>query len=168
MSEAEERLLTRMKELTPKRGDTWVERIPEEELARAEAMLGFPLPSLLRRIYLEVGDGAFGLSPLYLESFNGLCDMPLIDSYVGLRSERGGDENGERIWPEKLLIIYDWGCNIYSCLDCAHPEQRVLRNDNNRDPDAYAIETPSFQQWLQAVLDGTQHFDWDTAEKVTF
>lgn len=168
MSEAEERLLTRMKELAPQRGYTWVERIPEEELARAEAMLGFPLPSLLRRIYLEVGDGAFGLSPLYLESLNGLCDMPLIDSYVGLRSERGGDENGERIWPEKLLIIYDWGCNIYSCLDCAHPEQRVLRNDNNRDPDAYAIEAPSFQQWLQAVLDGTLHFDWDTAEKVTF
>ena len=168
MSEAEERLLTRMKELAPKRGYTWVECIPEEELARAEAMLGFPLPSLLRRIYLEVGDGAFGLSPLYLESLNGLRDMPLIDSYVGLRSERGGDENGERIWPEKLLIIYDWGCNIYSCLDCAHPEHRVLRNDNNRDPDAYAIEAPSFQQWLQAVLDGTLHFDWDTAEKVTF
>ncbi len=168
MSEAEERLLTRMKELAPKRGYTWVECLPEEDLARAEAMLGFPLPSLLRRIYLEVGDGAFGLSPLYLESFNGLCDMPLIDSYVGLRSESGGDENGERIWPEKLLIIYDWGCNIYSCLDCAHPEHRVVRNDNNRDPDAYALEAPSFRQWLQAVLDGTLHFDWDTAEKVTF
>jgi hypothetical protein len=168
MSEAEERLLTRMKELAPKRGYTWVECIPEEELARAEAMLGFPLPSLLRRIYLEVGDGAFGLSPLYLVSFNGLCDMPLIESYVGLRAESGGEGNGERIWPENLLIIYDWGCNSYSCLDCAHPEHRVLRNDNNEDLDAYAIEAPSFQQWLQAVLDGTLHFDWDTAEKVTF
>ena len=66
MSEAEERLLTRMKELAPKRGYTWVECIPEEELARAEAMLGFPLPSLLRRIYLEVGDGVLAFSPLYL------------------------------------------------------------------------------------------------------
>ncbi len=167
MSEAEEQLLTRMKELAPKKGYSWVECIPEEEMARAEVKLGFALPSLLRRIYLEVGDGAFGLSPLYLERFNGLCDMALIDSYVGLRSESGEDEHEERIWPEKLLIIYDWGCNIYSCLDCAHSEHRVLRNDNNRDSDVYALEAPSFQQWLQAVLDGMLHFDWDTAEKVT-
>lgn len=137
-----------------------------EDLARAEAMLGFPLPSLLRRIYLEAGNGAFGLSPLY-ESVHELR-MPLIESYVGLRSESGGDENGERRWPEKLLILYDWGCNSYSCLDCAHPEHRVVRNDNNRDPDAYALEAPSFRQWLQALLDGTLHFEWDTAEKVTF
>lgn len=168
MSEAEERLLRRMKELAPKRGYGWVEHIPEEEVARGEAMLGFPLPLLLRRIYREVGNGAFGLSPLYQESFNGLCDMPLIDSYVGLRSENRGGKNGEGMWPEKLLIIYDWGCNIYSCLDCAHPEQRVLRNDNNIDPDIYALEAPSFQQWLQALLDGTLHFDWEAAEKVSF
>jgi hypothetical protein len=167
MSETEEQFLIRMKELAPKRGYSWVERIPEEDLARAETMLGFPLPSLLRRIYLEVGDGAFGLSPLYMENFNGLNEMPLVDSYLGLRSEKGSDKNEERIWPEKLLIIYDWGCNIYSCLDCAHPEYRVLRNDNNEDLDAYAIEAPSFEQWLQAVLDDTLNFDWDTAEKIT-
>ncbi len=167
MSEAEESLLTQMKELAPKKGYTWVECLPEEELLRAETVLGFPLPSLLRSIYLEVGNGAFGLSPLFMESFNGLA-MPLVDSYVGLRSESGGGADGESSWPEKLLIIYDWGCNIYSCLDCAHPEQRVLRNDNNRDLDAYALEAPSFQQWLQALLDGTLHFDWDAAEKVTF
>jgi hypothetical protein len=43
-------------------------------------------------------------------------------------------------------------------------------NDNNKDLHAYALEAPSFQQWLQALLDDTLylHFDWDTAEKVTF
>ena len=166
MSEAEERLVTRMKKLASQRGYSWVERLPEEELARAEAMLGFPLPPLLRRVYLEVGDGAFGLSPLYEERSNGL-DMPLVDRYLELRSDQEGDAHGESRWPENLLIMYDWGCNIYSCLDCAHPEYRVLRNDNNRDSDAYALEAPSLQQWLQALLDDTLHFDWDTAEKVT-
>lgn len=166
MSEAEERLVTRMKELAPQRGYSWVERLPEEELARAEALLGFPLPPLLRRVYLEVGDGAFGLSPLYEERSNGL-EMPLVDSYLELRSDQEGDAHGERRWPENLLIMYDWGCTIYSCLDCAHPEYRVLRNDNNRDSDAYALEAPSLQQWLQALLDDTLHFDWDMAEKVT-
>ncbi len=168
MDEAEERLLIQMRALAPKKGYSWVERLPEEELAQAESILSFPMPSLLRRIYLEVGNGAFGLSPLYMESFNGLSEMPLIDSYVELRSEQGSDENGKRIWPENLLIIYDWGCTIYSCLDCTHPENRVLRNDNNRDPDVYALEAPSFQLWLHALLNDTLHFDWDTAEKVTF
>ena len=153
---ADERLLTWMKELAPKRGYSWIERLPEAELAHAEALLGFPLPSLLRRIYLEVGNGAFGLSPLFRERFHGL-EMPLIDSYVELRSESGRGKDGENIWPEKLLIISDWGCNISSCFDCAHHEQRVLRNDNNIDPDMYALEAPSFQQWLQALLDGALH-----------
>jgi len=130
MNEAEERLLTRMKELAPKKGYTRAECLPEEDLVRAETLLGFPLPSLLRSIYLEVGNGAFGLSPLY-ESFNELA-MPLVDSYVGLRSGSGGNENGESIWPEKLLIIYDHGCNIYSCLDCAHPEHHVLMKSSLR------------------------------------
>jgi hypothetical protein len=31
-----------------------------EELAQAEEQLGFALPALLRRIYLEVGNGGFG------------------------------------------------------------------------------------------------------------
>lgn len=167
MGEAEEQLLIRMRELAPKSGYAWVECLPEEELVRAEAMLGFPLPSLLRRSYLEVGEGAFGLSPLFLDHSCGL-EMPLVDSYVELRSESGGNAKREDQWPEKLLIVYDWGCNMYLCVDCAHPEQRVLRNDNNRDPDVYTFEAPSLQQWLQALLDDTLHFDWDTAEKVTF
>lgn len=167
MNEAEEQLLKRMKELAPKRGYGWVKCLSEEDIVQAEAKLAFPLPPLLRRIYLEVGEGVFSLSSLYLKSLNGQSDIPLIDSYIGLRSEGEKNENGGSIWPEKLLIIYDWGCNIYSCLDCSHPEQRVLRNDNNRDLDVYALEAPSLQQWLQALLDGTLHFDWNTAEKVT-
>jgi hypothetical protein len=168
MSEAEEQLLTCLKDLAQKKKDTRAQQISEADLVRAEAMLGFPLPSLLRRIYLEVGNGAFNLSPLY-ESVHDLR-IPLVDSYVRLRSESRDDENGERRWPEKLLIIYDHGCNIYSCLDCVHPDYRVLMKDNNKDLNAYALEAPSFQQWLQALLDNTldSHFAWETAEKVTF
>jgi hypothetical protein len=56
---------------------------------------------------------------------------------------------------------------LYSCLDCSHPEYRILRNDNNISWNTYALEAPSFQQWLQALLDGTLEFDWDKTEKVT-
>ncbi|MGP3934211.1 SMI1/KNR4 family protein [Nonomuraea sp. KM88] len=31
-----------------------------EAVAEAEAAIGYPLPSLLRRLYLEVGNGGFG------------------------------------------------------------------------------------------------------------
>ncbi|EFH84828.1 SMI1/KNR4 family protein [Ktedonobacter racemifer] len=167
MDETEERLLVLMKALTSERKHRWAACLSEEALLEAEAMLGFPLPSLLRRIYREVGDGAFGLSLLH----NGCdeCAMSLIESYIELRSASvGGIE--ERVWPEKLLIIYDHGCNSYSCVDCAHPEHRVLMNDNSRDPNIHVLEAPSIEQWLQRLLDGTLFLpcDWNAAEKLLF
>src|SRR5216683_6367148 len=54
-----------------------------EELAHAEAQLGFELPSFLRRLYLEVGNGSFGpgygLLPLNDHSPS---SAPLTDSLV--------------------------------------------------------------------------------------
>jgi len=175
MSEYEDQLIAQMKRLLLVRGYQWVERAREENVAQAEAKLGFSLPSLLRRIYLEVGDGAFGLSPLNREDFNGLCEEDLVDGYLQRRSltqeaiDLAWEQDEEKpfVWPEKLLMIYDWGCNIYSCLDCSHSENRVLRNDNNVSLAACAVETPSFQQWVQAWLNGTLEFDWNKAEKVT-
>ena len=62
----------------------WVRPMPAvappaspEEVAAAEASLGFELPPLLRRLYLEVGNGGFG--PAY-----GLEGVPTA-------SPRGGD-----------------------------------------------------------------------------
>ncbi len=49
------------------------------------------------------------------------------------------------VLPEKLLMMYDWGCNTYSCLDCAHSEYSVLRIDNNISLATCTIEAPSFQ-----------------------
>ena len=83
-------------------------------------------------------------------------------------------EEEERLLIQMKELVpkseYSWirGCNIYSCLDCTHPKQYMLRNDNNRDANTYTLEASSLQQWIQALLDGTLHFDWDTAEKVSF
>ncbi len=177
MSQHEDKLIAHMKELlaTDERWN-WVEPCTEEDLARAEAELDFPLPSLLRRIYLEVGDGAFGLSPLYTEDFNGICEIDLVTSYLEMQPQpckevyalEAMHEEDPPFWPEKLLIIADWGCCMYSCLDCAHPENRILRNDNNISYDCYAVEAPSFAQWLQAYLDGTLKFDWEKTEHITY
>lgn len=74
------------------------------------------------------------------------------------------------VLPEKLLSICEWGCNIYSCIDCSKPEYPVLRNDNNVSFRTFALEAPSLHEWLESWLDGKDLFwlDWDKAEKVTF
>ncbi len=54
--------------------------------------------------------------------FNGLCEEDLVDGYLQRRSltqeaiDLAWEQDEEKpfVWPEKLLMIYDWGCNIYS------------------------------------------------------
>ena len=38
-----------------------------------------------------------------------------IDTHWGDEAE----EDTPGLWPEKLLTIYDWGCNISSSIDCS-------------------------------------------------
>ncbi|HEY7123556.1 MAG TPA: SMI1/KNR4 family protein [Ktedonobacterales bacterium] len=157
--------------------------VSEEEMRQAEAALGFTLPPLLRRLYLEVSNGDFGPGLLRLNddpsSHRQSYPPSLVSWYVEYRSatqqyldEWWGDEEEDRpmVCPEKLMKIADWGCNIYSCLDCTKEACPVLRNDNNISFRTFAIEAPSLHQWLEDWLDGKQLFwlDWDTAEKITF
>jgi hypothetical protein len=156
--------------------------VSEVEMREAEAALGFALPALLRRLYLEVSNGDFGPGLYRLnEPSSQSEDYPdsLVAWYVELRSPTQaeidavwGDLNDDRpmVWPDKLPMICDWGCNIYSCLDCAHPPYRVLRNDNNISFRTFAVESPSLHDWLEDWLDGRELFwlDWDAAAKVTF
>ena len=150
----------------------------------AEAALGFALPQLLRRLYLEVSDGDFGpgLLPLYerRSALNPGVLGSLVNHYVEWRSATReeidtvwgdtDDEDRPMVCPEKLLTIRDLGCNIYSCLDCSMPESPVLRNDNNISFRTYAVEAPSLHEWLENGLDAKDisWLDWEQAEKVTF
>jgi hypothetical protein len=127
-----------------------------------------------------VGDGGFGpdYGLLRLSTENNPLTDSVIRWYLGLRSMTQGDidtcwadeaeEDKPRRWPEQLLIICDWGCNIYSCIDCSKPECPVSRQDNNISVSQSALESPSLYQWLVDWLDGTQHFNWEQAEKVIF
>ena len=153
-----------------------------EDLAQAEAQLGFGLPSFLRRLYLEVGNGGFGpgygLFPLHDHS---LSSTPLTDSlvaaYLGMRSMSqkdidehwADDEVKPSLWPERVLTMCDWGCNIYSCLNCASPDLPIFRMDSNVNfMVEWAIEAASLQQWLEAWVEGKPlfHLDWEQATKV--
>ena len=154
-----------------------------EDLARAEAQLGFGLPSFLRRLYLEVGNGGFGpgygLFPLNDHSPSSTSlTYSLVAAYLGMRSMSQKDideywaneEKKPALWPERVLMICDWGCNIYSCLNCSSPDLPIFRMDSNVNFMAeWAIEASSLQQWLEAWMDGKPLFrlDWEQATKVS-
>jgi hypothetical protein len=143
--------------------------VTPEELDRAESSLGFVLPSLLKRIYLEVGNGGFGpgygLFKLSDESQAYRFDA-LVQNYMSMRSMTQeeideafeGEEDKPTLWPEKILMICDWGCNIYSYVDCASSASQILVTDANVSHSEIHIESPSLSQWLEDWLDGTLVF----------
>ncbi len=147
------------------------------ELMEAEARLGFPLPPLLKRIYTEVGNGGFGpgygLFKLALDrAVDDEYDNALVDTYLALHpagdeawslapgeeSAEGQQPLGYYKYPPQVLMICEWGCTIYSFLDCSSPEYRVLRKDHNYSRIEHVVECPSFQQWLEAWLAGVPLF----------
>jgi SMI1 / KNR4 family (SUKH-1) len=150
---------------------------PEDDVVRAEAQLGFALPPFLRRLYLEVGNGGFG--PGYglfpLDTASDSLDS-LVTAYTVMRamSQQDIDENWESdedkpsLWPSRVLMICDWGCNIYTLVNCDAPDLPVLRMDSNASFGEWVIESLSLQHWLAAWLDGEPLFslNWDHAPKV--
>ncbi|MEU6311321.1 SMI1/KNR4 family protein [Streptomyces sp. NPDC047014] len=117
------------------------------EIARAEGIVGFPLPPLLARLYTQVGDGGFGPE-------QGL--LPLRRAVAVYRAQR---ESGWR-WPEGVLPVADFGCAMYACVDCRSGTAQVLLFDPNPgEPDlAWSVDTPSLAGWLRGWLDGTAWF----------
>lgn len=153
-----------------------------EDLIQAEEQIGFEMPTFLKRLYLEVGNGGFGpgygLLPLneHHTSSNTRADT-LVANYLGMKSFSqkdidkywADDEVKPALWPERVLIICDWECNIYSCLNCTLPDLIILRMDNNLNfLVEWAFEAPSIHQWLEDWLDEKLPFDldWEKAVKV--
>lgn len=119
------------------------------EIASAEAALGFALPPLLRRLYGEVADGGFG--PGY-----GLFPVH------GRRSEPGQDEDLVEVrnklavdprLPPTLLPICDWGCAIWSCLDCSVDAGPIVTLAGE-DEELLTSTGHDLRGWLMAWLDG--------------
>jgi hypothetical protein len=152
--------------------------VTKDDVAQAEIQLGFELPAFLRRVYLEVGDGGFG--PGYglfpLNTSNPSIDS-LVTAYLAMRSmsqedidEHWADEQEKPVlWPEQVLMLCDWGCNIYSCLDCSSPNLPIFRMDSNVSFVEWAVEASSFQHWLEMWVDGKLLFqvNWKQAVKVS-
>ncbi|MGA2498472.1 MAG: SMI1/KNR4 family protein [Tepidisphaeraceae bacterium] len=140
---------------------TWVEPMPVisppatlAELDAAECVLGFALPELLRRLYLEVGNGGFG--PDY-----GLEGVPLIPpdyrrpDIVALYQQYSQPaEDGTESWSNGLVPLASGGCLYMHCVDCINPPHSVATFDPSLpgDPPLKPL-AESLHGWLELWLE---------------
>ena len=141
-------------------GEPLMPPVTERQAAEAEARLGFPLPTLLRNIYLHVANGgfgpAYGLFPLSTDTVppDVLQQWTLVETYTSFR------HTSERTrWDEKLLPVCTWGCSYFSFLDCALARSPVFAFDEGSHGHgpwdcAFSLHDKSFEQWMRRWLDG--------------
>lgn len=130
---------------------------PPEAVERAEAVIGARLPPLLRRLYLQVGNGGFG--PAY--GVLGV-DGGHPDDYKRTAVDLFADPDGHGYWQGPtgavLLPICHWGCAIYSLVDCASDDGRMWAWDPNPTPPdeiehALFPEEITIADWLARWVD---------------
>jgi hypothetical protein len=125
------------------------------DVAKAEVDLGFPLPHLLKRLYLEVSNGIAGFA-YDIMGLHGGCASDsgtLIDAYRGFKA---AGESETSAWKEGLLPFCDWGCAIYSCVDCTHQAHPVFTyEDVGVWPERYNL-AGFFAMWLQGSVPRSQ------------
>jgi hypothetical protein len=132
----------------------------------AEGLLGHRLPWLLRRLYLEVGNGGFGPGYGILGVRGGHPETPgddyhhtAVDLY---RQARSGSLTKWRSMPAALLPVCYWGCGIYSLIDCADPQATMWAWDPNPAPHddigkALFPQSMTFGEWLVRWIDRRLH-----------
>ncbi|GAB4051045.1 SMI1/KNR4 family protein [Catellatospora paridis] len=87
------------------------------EIAESEQLIGFAMPPLLRRIYLEVANGGFGPRDSVLGVGDGAWtddDADIIAMYQGFSGRPGGH-------PPGVVPLYDVGCAILWMVDFRDP-----------------------------------------------
>jgi hypothetical protein len=129
-----------------------------EQISRAEAKIRFSLPPLLRRVY-EIANGGIGPGEGLLAIGDGEDTLvSLYSSFVDARGEApkpGEPGFAQYPWPERLLPICDWGCAIWSCLDCRATDGPIVTASNG---EPFANTGHTLQSWLSAWLDGVDLF----------
>ena len=149
---------------------TWVEPMPTiappatpAEVDAAEEVLGFPIPLLLRRLYVEVGNGGFG--PSYgLEGVPRIPPVPGTADLVALYEmyNSGPPEDDPRhMWPHGWVPLISGGCLYMECADFLATPHRVRRYDGNAGKWGRPIDewfepvAASLEAWLEAWLAGS-------------
>lgn len=123
----------------------------------SEMKLGFPLPELLRRIYTEISNGIAGFSCEIMGLPGGCASSgSIVEAYQDFRKGGEPPHGSEREWRIGLLPFCDWGCCIYSCVDCIDPAHPIFTHE---DSGVYAerFTLPAFfEMWLKGKIEWSQ------------
>lgn len=132
-----------------------------DDIAEAQRALGFELPTLLKELYLQVGNGGYGPGYGLVGIAGGATDdmgKSLVALYAGFAASDPDDVHWR--WPQRLLPVAHLGCAMYACIDCSTVEGRVVwfepnpHSDGERWDDSFIALAPSMSQWLQSWLAG--------------
>jgi hypothetical protein len=121
------------------------------EIDDAERRLGLRIPDTLKIIYLRLGNGGMGPAGgriIGLESGYSSDIGTLVDAYQDV--QKGATYFG-REWPSGLLPFCEWGCAIFSCVDCNDSHSRVYLS-KSCEPHAQSYNLNEFVQfWANGV-----------------
>jgi len=148
------------------RGRGLVQRLPPltpaplTAVTEAEDLIGAPLPSLLRRLYLEIGNGGFG---------PGHGVLGLAGGFPDDTKKTATDMYRQRDFPESLLAICSWGCAIYSLVEPA-AEGRMWGYDPNPvelPEQALFPQAIDINEWFSRWLEGRLMQPWAVQDPAT-
>ncbi len=119
---------------------TWFDVVPKAGIEYAEDVLGFALPEVLRRSYLEISNGGFGPGPIiglpggYESSWG-----DLLETWAAMRLDKDCEEG----W----LPVIDCGCAQFSLVDCDDDFRMVTLREGEFHGEDYALDE-MLERWL--------------------
>ncbi len=134
----------------------------ESAIEQAERDLGFSIPPLLRACYLQIANGGFG--PGYgLVGVAGGYKSDYGDLVETFRVAKEGAEYNGGEWRTGLLPFCEFGCNIFSCVDCNDEKNAVWTSEECEVwPQTYDL-SKFFDLWIE----GVDVLGYDSVEKET-
>jgi hypothetical protein len=97
-----------------------------QEVEEAERAIGLRLHPPLRRLHLEVANGGFGPRGAMLGLPGGYDNATFRDVVEAYRAFADDPEH-----PGELVPVLDWGCAIWTLVDCQDPAGGVWGWDPN-------------------------------------
>jgi hypothetical protein len=127
----------------------------KSDVAQAETALGFALPLLLKRLFLEISNGIAGFA-YDITGLEGGCTVgtaTLVEIYNGWKTY---DDSQGKPWKPGLLPFCHWGSTIFSCVDCTDSSYSVFTfEDGGVWPEGYAL-AKFFEMWLKGKVEFSQ------------
>lgn len=128
---------------------------------KAEMTLGFSLPPLLRQLYLEIANGGFGPEYGFLGVEGGATNED-GDTILGLYEDSQSMSFRKAFprWPQGMVQVCNWGCAMYSVIDCSTPRFEMFHFEPNPGEEELGFvnclipHNRTFDEYVEAWING--------------